>query len=203
MNAQTIAVGRLLSASTARSSVGCRADQDGSPLLGSLVRIPIGQGTEIFGLVCEIRIADDGLVRQLVTAPDVQAEVLADQRSNRSVPVEYDVLHVGYRNGERISHLLPPRPPLSLDEMFLCSADEICAFTSAGRFGYFRHVLRPEAGLPAGEILAAHLEQAGKAQRETGADAGWRERAVRELIVLLRDDYATLMGVLSALADAA
>ena len=105
-----------------------------------------------------IRIDDDGLVRQLVTAEGVDEAAIADNRQNRTVPVEISVLAVGYQQGGRITHLLPPRPPLSLDVITLCDDDELRRFTSTGHFGYFRHVLR-NSELPAGEVLAAHLRQ--------------------------------------------
>lgn len=199
MTPASIAIGRLLRASTAACVVGCRVDQSGAPAFGSLVRIPLLDATQVYGLIYDIRIEDDGLVRQLVTAPEVQPEVLADNRINRSVPVEFGVLHVGYERDGRISHLLPPRPPLSLDEIFPCDAAETARFSGAGRFGYFRHILR-SADLPAGELLAAHLQQASAAHAQSG-DPGWRQRAVQELITLLRDDYPALMGVMGALAD--
>ena len=93
----------------------------------------------------------------------------------------------------------PPRPPLSLDVIYLCSSDEIREFTSHGRFGYFRHLLRAN-DLPVGELLAAHILQAGAAQAEAG-NVKWKNAAIQELITLLRDDYATLMSVLGALSD--
>ena len=77
-------------------------------------------------------------------------------------------------------------------------------FTSAGHFGYFRHVLRA-VDLPVGELLAAHLQQAGRAQMteagEAGGEKSWANAAVQELITLLRDDYPTLMSVLGALSE--
>jgi hypothetical protein len=199
MNPAPIAIGRLLRASTASCVVGCRVDQAGAPAFGSLVRIPLLDGIQVYGLIYDIRIEDDGLVRQLVTASEVQPEVFEDNRINRSVPVEFSVLHAGYAQARRISHLLPPRPPLSLDEIFPCSVDEIVHFTGTGRFGYFRHILRAQ-DLPAGELLAAFVQQAAAAHAEAG-DPDWRGLAVQELITLLRDDYPTLMAVLSALAD--
>ena len=63
------------------------------------------------------------------------------------VPVEMGVLAIGYEQDGKIYHLLPPRPPLSLDVIYLCEDEELCTFTSAGRFGYFRHILRA-ADLP-------------------------------------------------------
>ena len=196
-----IEIGRLLRASTSACVVGCRVSQVGAPAFGSLVRIPLpGSDYQIYGMIYDIHIDDDGLVRQLVTAESIRPEVIEDNRINRNVPVEFSVLHVGYRQGGRISHLMPPRPPLSLDAIFPCDDAELVAFTSAGRFGYFRHILRAAGDLPAGELLAAHIQQVQAAQRLAGHPE-WQDRAVQELITLLRDDYPTLMSVLGALGE--
>jgi hypothetical protein len=125
--------------------------------------------------------------------------VIADNRVNRNVPAEMSVLAVGYQQNGQIYHLLPPRPPLSLDLIYLCDDAEVRRFSGAGRFGYFRHILRSQE-LPISELLAAHLQQAGQAHREAG-DTEWINAAAQELIVSLRDDYPTLMGVLGALSD--
>ncbi len=196
-----IEIGRLLRASTSACVVGCRVSQVGAPAFGSLVRIPFpGEDYQIYGMITDIHIDDDGLVRQLVTAQSIQANVIEDNRINRNVPVEFSVLHVGYQRAGRISHLLPPRPPLSLDAIFPCESDDLVAFTSAGRFGYFRHVLRAAGDLPVGELLAAHIQQVLPHQLQAGRPE-WRDRAVQELITLLRDDYPTLMSVLGALGE--
>ena len=92
------------------------------------------------------------------------------------------------------------RPPLSLDEIVYCGEDELRQFTSTGRFGYFRHILRAKDA-PIGELLAAHLEQA-KTTHHSAGDSNWINAATQELITLLRDDYPTLMSVLGALGDA-
>lgn len=198
MNA--IEIGRLLRAGTAGCVIGCRVSQLNIPVFGGLVRIPLEAGYQIYGLIHDIHIDDDGLVRQLVTTPDLSADVLLDNRINRNVPVEISVLFCGYEQAGRISHLLPPRPPLSLDSIFTCSDVELVRFTGAGQFGYFRHILRNEE-VPLGEVLAAHLEQASHAHSSNG-DLTWVRNATQELITLLRDDYPSLVGVLSALRDA-
>ena len=195
-----IEIGRLLRASTAEFVVGCRATQLTAPSFGALVRVPLEDGSQIFGLIYDIHIDDDGLVRQLVTAQVADEAVIADNRQNRNVPLEMIVLVVGCQQGENISHLLPPRPPLSLDVIYLCDADEIRNFTSAGRFGYFRHILR-NADIPVGELLAAHFQGAQAAHTEVG-NLNWSQEATKELIALLRDDYSTLISVLGALSDA-
>ena len=195
---QQIEIGRLLRAGTTGFVAGCRVSQWDAPTLGALVRAPISDSYQVYGLIHDIHIDDDGLVKQLVTAENVSNEVLRDNRERRIVPVEMSVLAVGHEQDGRIYHLLPPRPPLSLDIIYLCDETDMARFTSIGRFGYFRHLLRNQ-DIPVGEILAAHLQQAGKAHGVNG-DA-WKEKATQELITLLRDDYETLMSVLGALGD--
>jgi len=192
-------IGRLLRAGTTGFVVGCRVAQIDAPSFGALVRVALDGDYQVYGLIHDIHIDDDGLVRQLVTADGVEEAIIADNRINRNVPLELGVLTVGYRLDGKISHLLPPRPPLSLDVIYLCTPDEVRQFTSSGRFGYFRHLLRA-TDLPMGELLAAHIQQAGAMHAEAG-NAKWKNDATQELITLLRDDYAMLMTVLSALGD--
>ncbi len=197
---QQIEIGRLLSAGTTGFVAGCRVSQLTAPAFGALVRAQLGEGYQVYGIIHDIHIEDDGLVRQLVTADHVSEEVMRDNRERRIVPVEMSVLAVGFQQGEKIHHLLPPRPPLSLDVIYLCNDDDIKKFTSAGRFGYFRHILQNKE-IPIGEVLAAHLTQASAAHGAGGA--AWKEKAAQELITLLRDDYPTLMSVLGALSEIA
>jgi hypothetical protein len=197
---EALEIGKLLRASITGCVVGCAVTQLEAPQFGGMVRIPLEAGYQVFGLIYDINIDDDGLVRQIVTAREpVSREVIEDNRLNRNVPVEISVLFSGYEQDSRILHLLPPRPPLTLDTLYPCSQAEICRFTQAGRFGYFRHILRA-ADLPVGELLASHLKQAGDANKALG-DPEWLSRATQELIVLLRDDYPTLMSVLGAIGD--
>lgn len=193
-------IGRLLRANNTGFVVGCRVSQLTAPSFGALVRVPLEESYQIFGLIYDIHIDDDGLVRQLVTAEGVEENVIQDNRLNRNVPMEMSVLDVGYQLHGQMMHLLPPRPPLSLDRIYLCQADELCHFTSAGRFGYFRHILR-NSELPISELFAAHVRQAQQAHSLHGRK-DWAQAAAQELITLLRDDYPTLMSALSALSDA-
>ena len=197
--AQSLAIGRLLRAGTTGFVVGVRVAQWEAPAFGGLVRVPLGDGYEIYGLIYDMHIDDDGLVRQLITAEGVDRAIIADNRENRNIPIEMSVISVGFEQGGSIYHLLPPRPPLSLDEIFLCSQVELRRFTASGRLGYFRHILRLEE-VSVAEVLAAHIQQAAAAHRE-GGDSEWQEAAIQEVIALLRDDYASLMAVLGALGD--
>jgi len=194
-----IEIGRLLRSGTTGFIAGCSVSQMESPIFGAMVRTPLGDGYQVYGLIHDIHIDDDGLVRQLVTADNVSPEVIEDNRTRRIVPVEMSVLAIGYERDGKIFHLLPPKPPLSLDVIYLCDDMELRRFTSAGRFGYFRHILRAE-DTPVGDVLATHLQQA-KAAHSAGGSAGWIQAAMQELITLLRDDYQTLMAVLGAVGE--
>lgn len=193
-----IEIGRLLRSGTTGFVAGCRVNQLDTPAFGALVRAPLSAGYQVYGLIHDIHIDDDGLVRQLVTAENVIPEVMKDNRERRIVPVEMSVLAVGYEQDGKIYHLLPPRPPLSLDLVYLCDDKDLARFTSTGRFGYFRHILQKE-DIPIGEVLSAHIQQAGRAHGKN--ESVWREKAIQELITLLRDDYPTLISVLGALTD--
>jgi hypothetical protein len=196
MTKQQIEIGRLLRAGTTGFVAGCRVNQLDAPAFGALVRAPLSKDYQVYGLIHDIHIDDDGLVRQLVTADNVSDEVMKDNRERRIVPVEMSVLTVGHEQNGKISHLLPPRPPLSLDVIYACSEEETNRFVNAGRFGYFRHILRAKE-LPVGELFAAHFSQV----KGDGGDLAWTKEAVQELMTLLRDDYPTLMSILGALRD--
>jgi hypothetical protein len=194
-------IGHLLRSGIAGFIAGCPIVDQEIPRFGELVHAPMGEGAVIYGIVHEISIADDGLVRQLInTNQPLDPTVIADNRTNRTVPMEISVIAVGYRRDGAVHHLLPPRAPLSLDVLSQCSDAELVEFTSAGRFGYLRHLLRNQ-DLPVSEIVAAHVQQASAAHEAAG-DKTWRRRVSHELIALLRDDYETLMQVLGALGDA-
>lgn len=197
--ADHIEIGRLLRSETTGFVFGCKLDQIDSPSFGALVRVRMDDHYQIFGLIYDIQVQDDGLVRQLITSDTLANEAWLDTRGNRTVPVEIGVLALGYTLDGQVSHLLPPRPPLSLDEIFLCTPEEIAAFTGAGRLGYLRHILRDQ-DKPVEELLAAHLKQVRAVQSAAGNPA-WFDAALEEVIALLKDDYPTLMRVLGAVNE--
>jgi hypothetical protein len=195
-------IGHLLRAGIGGFVAGCRVMVQDAPRFGALVRAPLGENDHIFGVIHEISVVDDGLVRQLVTTDQVDQTVIEDNRVNRNVPMEMSVLAVGHKKDGKIQHLLPPRAPLSLDVIYQCSDEEVIQFTSAGHFGYLRHLMRNQ-DLPVAELLAAHIQQSEAIHKANkSGDAQWGMKAAQELITLLRDDYQMLMQVLSALADA-
>lgn len=194
-----IAIGRLLRANTAGCAFGCRLTQANTPAFGDMVRIPLSNASQIYGLVHDIHIDDDGLVRQLATA-DVSPEVIEDNRRNRNVPVEMSVVFIGWKeqNGE-LHHTRVPYPPLTLDEIFPCTIEELCQFTQNGRFGYLRSILRDQE-LPAADLITAHLRQV-LAARSGSEKEKYLEASLGEVISMMKDDYPQLMDVLSAVSE--
>jgi hypothetical protein len=184
-------VGRIIRSSTTRFAVGCQVLRPQVPAFGSLVKVPAMGGDQIYGLIHDVRMEDDPFVRQMAVTEGVPAEYIEDQRHNRQVPIEVGVLVVGYRHGEEITQRLPPQPPLSLDVIHTCAAEELVAFT--GQFDYFRLVL-DNHDLPADELLAANLRSAAEARGNAGGD--FLVRAGRELARLLAMDLYRLDAIL-------
>lgn len=193
-------IGHLMSSSIIGFVAGCPIVDQEIPRFGEMVTAPLGKD-RLYGIVYDITIEDDPIIAQIVnksTPPD--PTVVADNRVNRRVPMKISVLSIGYAQNNTIRHLLPPRVPLSLDTLNQCKTEDLVAFTNTGKFGYFRHILR-NPDLPVAELLAAHVQAADAANTSAG-NKDWGQKASQELITLLRDDYATLMNVLSALGDA-
>lgn len=194
-----IPVGRLLRANAVGFVLGCRVRETDAVSFGSLVRVNTHSGTAgIFGLVYDITVADDLMVKQLSISDGMSEEQRLDQLERRQVPIEISVLCVGYRQGETIHRRIPPRPPLSLDRVVVCPPDEVRDFTA--KLGYFRLLLRQRMiEVPVEQLMVAHIAQAYAAR---GDDDAWLQNAAAELIAQLRDDYGTLLPLLEALGEA-
>jgi hypothetical protein len=194
-----IPIGRLLRANATMYTVGCRIGETDLVRFGSLVRATSRAGQlDIYGLVYDITIVDDLMVKQLAISPGMTDEQRQDQLERRQVPIEMSVLAVCYREDGAIHRRIPPRPPLSLDRVSLCSPDEIQRVTE--KLGYLRLILRQRIGeIPIEQLIVAHLVLAYEAR---GHDDPWALRAAGELIAQLRDDYGMLLPLLEALGDA-
>jgi hypothetical protein len=186
-----IEVGRIIRSSTTRFAVGCQVLRPQVPVFGSLVKVRTQEDDEVYGLIHDVRMEDDPFVRQMAATDGLRPEYIEDQRRNRQVPIEVEVLVVGYRHASDIYHWLPPQPPLSLDVIHTCASDELVAFTD--RFDYFRLVL-DNRDLPADELLAANLRYAAEARNAGGRD--FLLDAGRELARLLAMDLPRLDAIL-------
>lgn len=189
------AVGRVLRASTTGFDCGTRGSRiDETHTFGSFVKVPLDDARSVWavGLIYAIRIDDDPLARELVMAAGVDNSALLDQRENRMVPVEICVINIGCIVNDAMYHSLPPRPPMSLTEVELCSDEEILKFTS--KFDFFRLVLSARE-VPSDELLSAALQHAGW-RRDAEARQRFLVECGRRLAGLLSHDLTRLAHVL-------
>ncbi len=193
-----IPIGKLLRADASSFVAGCRVHELEAPALGALVKVKLRGDAEIYGLISNITIQDDGLVRQIASRGSLSPEYEADNRFNRNLPVEIFVLTVGFCEAGKIYQCLPPRPPFSLDALWLCDDQELCDFTENPT--YLRHILRVQEQ-PLEELLVSHLAQAKAAHAARQTANNWYDKACKALIVYLRDDYETMARVLNALGE--
>ncbi len=157
-------VGRVLRASTRGFDCGThsrniRAHHD----FGAFVKVPIANDDYIYsiGLIYKVEIKDDQLIAELVLGEAVPDAILRDQRENRLIPVEVKVLNVGYMAHGQMIHSMPPRPPMSLADVYLCSQQEIFDFTQD--YDFFRLVLGA-AEVPSDDLIAAAVRAASLVQ---------------------------------------
>ena len=197
-------IGRVLRASTTGFAVGSRVNQLTEPGFGSLVKVVPNGREAIYGLIYDIHVDDDQLIQRLVMTESPRPEIIEDQRQNRMLPVEMSVLTIGHGRGSAIQHGLPPRPPLNLDPVQLCTdPDEIRRFSQPNEQGvisYLRLILRaPLPGTAVDQLAVAHLLDV---YERRGRDHAWAMSAAQELIELLRSNYDLLIPTLEALSAA-
>jgi hypothetical protein len=202
-------VGRVLRASVAEFTLGCRAQGSQVPAFGSLVRVAgdaaDSGALQIIGVVADLRLEDDPFVRQLVGA-NVQDEYINDQRDRRQVPIEVRVIHLGYFDARGAAkHTLPPRPPLALEAIQACASEEVRRFCApqaraerTWQLGFLGLLVEAEAGdalfTSVLTNIALHLD--GEARAEFAREAG------RELARLLSGDVLRLTRLLPQVGQA-
>lgn len=186
-------IGRVLRASTTGFECGTRSSDLDEPSFGAFVQVRRrNDPTIIIGLIYAIRIDDDPLVRQLIMANNINTATIRDQRENRMVPVEISVITVGCIEDNVPLYTLPPRPPISLDPVYLCDSEMIYTFTE--RFDFFRLVLQA-AQVPSEELLAAALRLAASV-RPRNEQTNYLIRAGQRLAQLLSADLLRLNHLL-------
>ena len=188
-------VGRVLRASTRGFTCGTHSGRINQRHdFGAFVKVPIANSGDLFviGVIYAVEIKDDLLVSELVMAESVDANVLRDQRENRMIPVEISVLNVGYGAADRFVHSLPPRPPMSLSSVDLCTADEVYYFTQQPNF--YRLVLNASE-VPTDDLVGAMLRYASMAYHPDER-YNFMVNCGRELANLLSNDMRRLRSIL-------
>ncbi len=195
MNANTEAlVGRVLRASTRGFDCGAHSRSIGDHHnFGAFVKAPITNDSNTYavGLIYKVEIKDDQLISELVMGELVPDNILRDQRDNRMIPVEIKVLNVGYYDRYGFVPSLPPRPPMSLADVWECTPAEVDSFTHS--LDFMRLVLGA-AEVPSDDLIAAALWYTASLHEDRVA---FMTRAGRRLARELSHDLKRLAHVLS------
>jgi hypothetical protein len=168
------------------------------PALGSLVKVEVGEGGCVYGVVSHGTTAglDPGRRAVRRSTEGVYDQAIYDEHPElrHTLRTEFSVLLVGCVEGGAIRQHLPAQPPLLHYSVHECTEDEVRAFSE--RLYYLRLLLATSGEVPSEQLLAAHVRQA---YRQRGQDREWLERAAREIAALLKHDYERLMTVLYAI----
>ena len=171
------------------------------PALGSLVKVQVRGADYAYGLVSYGTTTSPEPGRRAVRRSTEKAfdEAIYDEHPQlrRVLHTEFNVILVGWVEDGVIHQHLPPQPPPLHHSVYQCSSEEIKAFSQ--RLYYLRLLLAASGEVPAEQLAAAHVRET---YRQRGRDAGWLERAARELASLLRHDYERLMTILYAIEPA-
>lgn len=192
---QSDVIGRVLRASTRGYACGTHSLRIGFQHdFGAFVKAPIANDDSLYsvGLIYAVEVKDDLLVSELVMAEAVDSNILRDQRENRMIPVEISVLNVGYGMKDTFFHSLPPRPPLSLSQVQLCTAEEVYYFTQYPEF--FRLVLKASE-VPNDDLIAAMIRYAAGAYAEAER-YNFLVTCGRQLTRLISSDTRRLSSIL-------
>jgi hypothetical protein len=192
-------IGYVLNADTLGCTAGCRMSQTANPGFGEMVSIPVQNQRTIYGIIANVHILDDGLIRQLATTQFIEEQVIQDNRDNRIIPLEFSIIFLGFDQQENISHLLPPNPPLSLESVYSCSTEEILQFTTSGSGGYLRYMVADKTTLNF-DLVAAHFRNMHALLTEEEREV-WMEKSTHTLVHLYRNEYDTLSALLHTLSD--
>lgn len=190
-------VGRVLRASTRGFDAGTHSRNIGpNHDFGAFVKAPVANDHRIhaIGLIYKIEIKDDQLISELVLGEEINDMILRDQRENRMIPVEVKVLNVGYLAGGQFIQSMPPRPPLSLSDVHLCTAEEVYAFTQ--RLDFFRLVLGASE-VPSDDLIAASVRYAASIYADERDRYAFLVTAGRQLARDLSNDMKRLAYALA------
>jgi hypothetical protein len=168
------------------------------PALGSLVKVEVGDGACVYGVVSHGTTAglDPGRRAVRRSTAEVYDGAIYDEHPElrHTLRTEFSVLLVGCVEDGAIRQHLPAQPPPLHYSVQQCTEEEVRSFSE--RLYYLRLLLAAAGEVPSEQLLAAHVRQA---YRQRGLDREWLERAAREIAALLKHDYERLMTVLYAI----
>jgi len=189
-------VGEVIEASTSEFVAQCYQLHEPPPL-GSLVKTKNAPG-ETYGIVyhAETHSLEPGR-RPIARGEEVKEEEEIFRNNPQLAKLlctDFRALVVGYGEGNRFFHYLPPRPARIHSFVYLCSMDEARNF--ARSLNFLSLLIEANLAVPVDEIVAASLRHFSQAYDDQQA---FLVKAGKELALLLSGELKRLNSILRRL----
>ena len=186
-------VGEVIEASTTDFTAQCYELYQ-SPPLGSLVKTK-DSSVESYGIVYHATTTSlEPGRRPIARGKDEASEEAIYQQSPQLLKLlrsEFSALVVGYRDGDKLYHYLPPQPARIHSFAYQCPPDEVKVFSQS--FAFFNILLNTHLPVSTDELIAACLRQMSRAHEDPNA---FLVAAGKELATLLSGEYKQLKAIL-------
>ena len=190
-------IAEIIEAGTAEFTAECY-ELYGLPPLGSLVKTSAG-GIDVYGILYSASTSSIDPGRRPIARgrdePDEEAVYRSNPQLGKLLRSEFSSLIVGFRENGSIKQRLPPAPARIHSFVFLCSDEEVRAFSRS--FDFLTVLLNARVQAPVDEVTAAALRLFSKASAEPGR---FLVLAGKEISVVLGSDYGRLRAILPRLA---
>jgi hypothetical protein len=166
-----------------------------SPPLGSLVKVG-DEAASQYAIVYNVTTASIEPGRRPIARGKDETSEEGVYRSSpqllKLLRTEFNALVVGYREGEKVFHYLPPQPAKIHSFIYECDDDEVKEFGES--FDFLNILINASLPVPVEEILAASLRRMSHVYDDPQR---FLVSAGKELAVLMGADYSRLKSVLS------
>ncbi|MFC2033980.1 hypothetical protein ACFLTT_01060 [Chloroflexota bacterium] len=186
-------VGEVVEASTTEFVAQCYELYQ-SPSLGSMVKTT-DSSVELYGIVCHANTSSLEPGRRPIARGKDEASEEAIYRSSpqllKLLSTEFTALIVGYKDGEKLYHYLPPKPARIHSFVHQCSPVEVREFSQS--LSFLNILLNTRLPVSAEELVAASLRQMSQAHEDPHT---FLVAAGKELAMLLSGDFNRLKAIL-------
>jgi hypothetical protein len=186
-------IAEVIEAETTRFTAQCY-DLYELPPLGSLVRTG-----DIYGIVFNASTSSLEPGRKpLARGKDEATEEAVYESSPQLAKLlrsEFEVVTVGFKDGDIVRHYLPPQPAKIHAFVYLCQPDEVKEFSQS--FDFLDILVNAALPVPPEELISATLRQMSRVQEDPRA---FLVAAGKELAALLAGQYDRLKSILGRLS---
>ena len=181
-------VGEVVESSTTELIAQAR-ELHGAPSFGQFVRVEAAM--PVVGIVFNVFTHSIEANRRPTAYGKTEAELRLEQpQIFELLRTEFQALVIGHLDGDESVQILPPQPARIHSFMYLCSDEQVRAFTRTD--DYLRSILNTSK-IPTDELVIAVLRHAVRAH---GHAPSYLVQMGKELSRLLSDDYDRLSSII-------